>query len=123
MADVVAVQHHVEGQRQSMPGHHRGGGELAVVCPHTGDRVGGGGGFVLDRQLHMVQARRGQPGEPGLGQRDTAGHQARVHAQPVGVRDQVGQVPACQGLPTRQMDLKHPERPGLVQDPAPLAGR
>ncbi len=126
--DIGAVQHGVDGERQSGAGEQGGRGELALVPGGTlepgqpGDAVGLPGVGVLDGQLHVVQPGRGEFGGAVTVQRQTAGDQVGVEAELPGVRDDGDQIAAEQRLAAGEVDLEHTEPARLVEHPQPLPG-
>ena len=56
--DIGAMHHEIDGERQAEP--HRLGGERMLALERAaiaGDMVGGYGVGVLDRDLHVIEAR------------------------------------------------------------------
>ena len=126
---VLAVHHHVQGERQACPAHELGGGDLLLVAAGVAaDAVAAAGLAVLEGDLHVVQPCVGQGRDPRLVEQHRRGDQVGIEPAVAGLLDHPLQVLAHRGLAAREVDLQH-AHVGHVPDQAQpgrgveLAGR
>ena len=121
--EVLAVHHHVDGQRQTRGPHQLGDGELLLMPAfEVADQIGPRRTGILEGNLHMIEPSCLERGHLGFVQQHTGSDEVAVEPCRSGGRDNIDEVLACGGLTAGEMDLHDAKGRRLADDVAPLLG-
>ena len=124
LCDVLAMDGRVDGERQAERAHPAGDLQLlGVAAAIVGDAVGVGGVGVLDRDLHVVEAARGQRLQPLAREQHGGGDEVGIEADLGRLRDDLLEVAAHGRLAAGEMQLQDAEIGRLRQHVEPDFGR
>src|SRR2546430_9029034 len=122
LVEVLAVQHHVDGEREAELLGPAVGGELVAVGRGAGDVVGELFVRRLDADLDVVEPGAPQRGEAVLRQAVSRRDERRVEPDLVCCRDELFEIGAQQRLAAREAELEYAQRLGLAEHAAPVLG-
>ncbi len=123
IAQIVAVHHRVQGQRQADAGDLGRDLHLAVeAAAIAADEIRHPRVHPLQGQLHMVEPGGVELVQPRTRKPDPRGDQVGIKPRIPRRRDDGHQIGTRGGFPARDMQLQHPQRGSLAEHLGPLRG-